>query len=69
VSFQIRLDASNALNHPNFPYGSGSFSNQSSVPDAITNDPTNNNFGTIQKGPQAPGNLPREIQLEGKLFF
>ena len=69
VSFQIRMDANNALNHPNFSYGSGSFSNQSSVPDAITNDPTSNNFGTIQKGPESPGNLPREIQLAGKLFF
>ncbi|HZL27782.1 MAG TPA: TonB-dependent receptor [Acidobacteriaceae bacterium] len=69
VSLQLRLDANNALNHPNFSYGSGSFSNQSSVPDAITNDPTSNNFGTIQKGPQAPGNLPREIQLAAKLIF
>ena len=69
VSFQIRLDANNALNHPNFSYGTGAFSNQTSVPDAITNDPTSNNFGTIQKGPESPGNLPREIQLAGKLFF
>ncbi len=61
VNLQLRLDAINALNHPNFSY--------SSYGDGISNDPTNTNFGTIQRGPETPANLPREIQLAAKLFF
>ena len=67
VTLQLRMDANNALNHPNFGYSY--YSSQSSVPDALSNDPTSDNFGTIQKGSNGPGNLPREIQLAGKIIF
>ena len=59
TNLQLRLDAFNVLNHPNWTYG-----------DNYSNDPTSDNFGTIQKGPQQPyGSLPRDLQLSGKITF
>ena len=61
ANLQLRMDAINLLNHPNWDYGGGG--------DSFSNDPTNVNWGTIQKGPQGPVNNPREIQLSGKFVF
>jgi len=59
ANLQLRLDAFNVLNHPNWTYG-----------DNYSNDPTSDNFGTIQKGPQSPyGSLPRDLQISGKFTF
>lgn len=59
ANLQLRLDAFNVLNHPNWTYG-----------DNYSNDPTSDNFGTIQKGPQSPyGSLPRDLQISGKITF
>ena len=59
VNFQLRLDAFNVLNHPNWNYNVN-----------YSTDPTNDNFGTIQKGPQGPyGSLPRDLQISGKISF
>ena len=59
VNLQLRLDAFNVLNHPNWTYG-----------DSYSSDPTSDNFGTIQKGPSTPGGeLPRDLQLSGKITF
>ena len=59
VNLQLRLDAFNALNHPNWTYGNN-----------YSTDPTNDNFGTIQKGPSSPGGeLPRDLQISGKITF
>ncbi len=59
ANLQLRLDAFNVLNHPNWTYG-----------DSYSSDPTNDNFGTIQKGPQSPyGSLPRDLQLSAKITF
>ena len=57
VQFQTRLDAFNVLNHPNW------------TGDGYTNDPTSNNWGTIQKGPQGPGSVVRDLQISGKMIF
>ncbi len=56
LNLQLRLDAFNILNHPNW---SGSFNN----------DPTSTYFGSLRKGPDSPSNLPRDVQLSGKLIF
>jgi hypothetical protein len=59
ANVQLRLDAFNALNHPNWTYG-----------DSYKNDPTNDNWGTIRKGPDSPyGALPRDLQISGKITF
>jgi hypothetical protein len=59
ANLQLRLDAFNVLNHPNWTFG-----------DNYSTDPTNDNFGTIQKGPESPsGSLPRDLQLSGKITF
>ena len=59
TNLQLRLDAFNALNHPNWTYGNN-----------YSNDPTSDNFGTIQKGPSGPGGeLPRDLQISGKITF
>ncbi|HEV2619834.1 MAG TPA: TonB-dependent receptor, partial [Acidobacteriaceae bacterium] len=59
ANLDLRLDAFNVLNHPNWTYG-----------DSYSNDPTSDNFGTIQKGPQSPfGSLPRDLQISGKFTF
>jgi len=59
VNLQLRLDAFNVLNHPNWTYGNN-----------YSTDPTNDNFGTIQKGPESPsGSLPRDLQISGKISF
>ena len=57
VSLQTRLDAFNVLNRPNWA-GSG-----------YTNDPTSNNRGTVEKGPQGPGSPVRDLQISGKLIW
>ncbi len=63
ANLQIRMDVLNALNHPDWSQvgGTGSY--------GFNNDPTNLNWGTIQKGPQGPANNAREIQLSGKFVF
>ena len=59
TNLQLRLDAFNVLNHPNWTYGN-----------TYSSDPTSDNFGTIQKGPQSPyGSLPRDLQISGKITF
>jgi hypothetical protein len=59
ANLQLRLDAFNVLNHPNWTYNS-----------SYSNDPTSDNFGTIQKGPSAPnGSAPRDLQISGKITF
>ena len=59
LNLQLRLDAFNVLNHPNWNYNVN-----------YSTDPTNDNFGTIQKGPQGPyGSNPRDLQLSAKLAF
>jgi hypothetical protein len=59
ANLQLRLDAFNVLNHPNWTYGN-----------SYSNDPTSDNWGTIQKGPQSPtGSLPRDLQISGKITF
>lgn len=60
-NLQLRMDAINVLNHPNFSY--------SSFGDGYSNDPTNTNWGTISKGPQGPANPQRELQLAAKFNF
>ena len=63
ANLQLRLDALNVLNHPNWSQvgGTGSY--------GFSNDPTNINWGTIQKGPQGPANGGRELQISGKFSF
>jgi Carboxypeptidase regulatory-like domain/TonB dependent receptor len=63
ANLQLRLDALNVLNHPNWSQvgGTGSY--------GFSTDPTNVNWGTIQKGPQGPANAARELQISGKLNF
>jgi hypothetical protein len=61
VNLQLRMDAINVLNHPNFSY--------SSYGDGYSNDPTNTNWGTISKGPQGPANPSRELQIAAKFSF
>jgi hypothetical protein len=63
ANLQLRLDALNVLNHPNWSQvgGSGSY--------GFSNDPTNVNWGTIQKGPMGPANAARELQISAKLNF
>ncbi len=59
ANLQLRLDAFNVLNHPNWTYGN-----------TYSSDPTSDTFGTIQKGPQSPyGSLPRDLQLSAKISF
>jgi hypothetical protein len=59
INLQLRLDAFNVINHPNWTYGNN-----------YSTDPTSDNFGTIQKGPSSPGGeLPRDLQLSGKITF
>jgi hypothetical protein len=63
ANLQLRLDALNVLNHPNWSQvgGTGSY--------GFSNDPTNINWGTIQKGPMGPANASRELQISGKFNF
>jgi hypothetical protein len=56
LNLQLRLDAFNILNHPNW---SGSFNN----------DPTSTYFGSLRKVPDSPSNPPRDVQLSGKVIF
>ena len=54
TSLQVRVDMFNAFNHPNWDLGYSTSS-------------TDNNFGTISKGPSAPSNTPRYLQLSATL--
>ena len=56
VNLQLRLDAFNLLNHPNWG-------------NDYNNDPTSINFGSITKGPSSPPTLPRDVQLSAKLAW
>jgi TonB dependent receptor len=54
IKLQIRLDAFDLLNHPNWQ---NSYNSTASSLD----------FGTQQKGPQGPSNPPRNLQLSAKV--
>jgi hypothetical protein len=56
ADLQLRLDAFNMLNHPNWNNG-------------YSTDPTSVDFGTFGKGPNAPGTPVRDLQLSGKITF
>ncbi len=58
ANLQLRLDAINVLNHPNFNYKA-----------SYSNDPTNDTWGTISEGPSGPGNNARALQISGKVTF
>ena len=56
MKLQFRLEAFNAANHPLWQEGY-----EGSAQDT--------NFGTIEKGPWAQSNLPREVQIALKLMW
>jgi hypothetical protein len=56
ATLQLRLEAFNVLNHPLWQTAY-----EGSVQDS--------NFGTIEKGPWAQSNLPREVQIAVKLLW
>ena len=56
TNLQIRVDLLNVFNHPNWDEG------YNSTPSSI-------DFGTIGKGPSAPNNTPRYVQLSAKLSW
>jgi hypothetical protein len=56
TSLQIRVDLLNAFNHADWDEG-------------YINDPTDDSFGTIKKGPSGPNNTPRYLQLSAKLSW
>lgn len=56
MHLQFRVDAFNALNHPEWS-------------ETGQNNPQDSNFGTIRKGIDGPSNPSREVQLSGKLVF
>lgn len=53
---ELRLDALNVLNHPNWDEG-------------YNGDPYGINWGTISKGPNGPNNPPRYLQLSAKISW
>jgi hypothetical protein len=55
LTLQTRLDAFNALNHPNWTNGPNT-------------DPTSIDWGTFGKN-GGPANLPRDLQISGKLIW
>ena len=63
VNLQLRVDAFNLLNHPNWSQVGGTGANN------FGTDPTTDSWGTITKGPTGPENFSRELQLSGKLVF
>lgn len=63
VNLQLRLDAFNLLNHPNWSQVGGTGANNYGT------DPTKDSWGTITKGPTGPENFSRELQLSGKITF
>lgn len=69
VAFEFRIEAYNALNHPNLPSPGTSFSAgspaDSSNPYAEGGHNTNSSFGMITTG----ATTTRNVQLGGKLFF
>jgi len=56
VKFQIRVAAFNVLNHPLWAEN----------PDGSSNDAT---FGEITRGPTGQSNLPRQLQISGKITW
>lgn len=56
LQLQVRIEAFNVLNHPLWSEG----------PDTNFNDAT---FGLITRGPSGQSNLPRQIQLSGKITW
>jgi hypothetical protein len=56
LKLQLRLEAFNALNHPLWQ-------------EAYEGSTQDTNFGTIEKGPWAQSNLPREVQIAVKLMW
>jgi len=63
VNLQLRIDAFNVLNHPNWSQPGGTGANN------FGTDPTKDSWGTITKGPTGPENFSRELQLSGKITF
>jgi hypothetical protein len=55
LTLQTRLDAFNALNHPNWTNGPST-------------DPTSIDWGTFGKN-GGPANLPRDLQISAKLIW
>jgi len=56
MKFQLRVAAFNVLNHPLWAEN----------PDGSTNDST---FGEILRGPWGQSNLPRQLQISGKITW
>jgi hypothetical protein len=56
ANLQLRLDAFNILNHPNWNNG-------------FSSDPTSVDWGTFGKGPNGPGTPVRDLQISGKVSF
>ena len=67
VNLQLRLDAFNVLNHPN--WGGYSTTSQTPTNTSYNNDPTSTYFGSLRKGPDSPSNLPRDVQISAKLIW
>ena len=63
LNLQLRVDAFNLLNHPNWSQVGGTGANN------YNTDPTKDSWGTITKGPTGPENFSRELQLSGKITF
>jgi hypothetical protein len=63
INLQLRIDAFNLLNHPNWSQVGGTGANN------FGTDPTKDSWGTITKGPTGPENFSRELQLSGKINF
>jgi hypothetical protein len=56
IRLQLRVEAFNTLNHPTWQSGYSS-----GINDAY--------FGTIEKGPTGPSNIPRQLQIAAKLMW
>lgn len=63
MNLQLRLDAFNLLNHPNWSQVGGTGAN------TYGTSPTKDSWGTITKRPTGPESLSRELQISGKTTF
>ena len=63
MNLQLRVDAFNVLNHPNWSQVGGTGAN------SYGTDPTKDSWGTITQGPTGPENFSRELQLSAKITF